>query len=77
VSERNPDSGPANVQVLTWYAQGEHLPWRTAWTDRTEGILRGEVRCDTFANLLNAVGEAWAFLMPEPLEPALARRARG
>lgn len=61
-------------RVTTWYAQGEPLPWRSAWTDRVEGALRGEVRCDTFRELLIAVSEAWAFLQPEPIEPPAARR---
>jgi hypothetical protein len=54
------------VEVTTWYANGERLPWRLAKRGN-DGLLTGEIRCESFAQMMHHLGETWAYEMPEPL----------
>ena len=53
-------------KTVVTYDQVMEKPWRlTVYNSEARWI--NEIRCETFHELLLALGEAWAELMPEPL----------
>jgi hypothetical protein len=61
--------------IATWYVSGEQLPWRLG--RRRGSVLVGEIHCETFAQLLIALEEAWAWEMPELLDVTPPARKDG